>query len=150
MVTPLSLPLSEHKIIAPYWADVDIIGTGNIYYRQTTDPSLLTRANSEIRAAFPESLNISSLLIATWNRVGYYFQHTEKVHSNMAVHGIFLYHCQCLFGMIMNRIWVITVKPLVMATHRFHPMLLTTVAQNTSPSLVYSAYILRFKVQNLQ
>ena len=80
--TPLSLPLSgSNKIIAPYWADVDTRGTGDIYYRQTTDPSLLARATSEIRTAFPRSLNntISNLLIATWDRVGYYYRNTDKV-----------------------------------------------------------------------
>ena len=80
--TPLSFPLSgSNKIIAPYWADVDTRGTGDIYYRQTTDPSLLARATSEIRAAFPMSFNntISNLLIATWDRVGYYNNGTDKV-----------------------------------------------------------------------
>ena len=79
--TPLRFPL-RGKIIAPYWADVDTRGIGNIYYRQTTDPSLLDRATSEIRAALPGSLNnntISNLLIATWNRVGYYNNGTDKV-----------------------------------------------------------------------
>ena len=73
--TPLSLPLNgTDKIIAPYWADVDIRRIGNIYYRQTTDPNLLARATSEIRAAFSDSENISitDLLIATWSNVGYY------------------------------------------------------------------------------
>ena len=82
MNTPLSLPLSgPDEIIAPYWSDVYIRRTGNIYYRQTTDPSLLARANSEIRTAFPQSSNIFSLLIATWNKVGYYDRHTDKVKS---------------------------------------------------------------------
>ena len=80
--TPMSLPLDgTDKIIAPYWADVDTRGTGNIYYRQTTDPNLLARATSEIGAAFPTSLNntISNLLIATWDRVGYYNNGIDKV-----------------------------------------------------------------------
>ena len=80
--TPRSFPLREsEKIIAPYWADVDTSETGNIYYRQTTDPSLLARATSEIRAAVPTSQNvtITNLLIATWDRVGYYYRGTDKV-----------------------------------------------------------------------
>ena len=80
--TPLSFPLSgNNKIIAPYWADVDTRGTGSIYYRQTTDPSLLARETSEIRTAFPRPLNdtISNLLIATWDSVGYYNSGTDKV-----------------------------------------------------------------------
>jgi len=80
--TPLSFPLSgNNKIIAPYWADVDTRRTGNVYYRQTTDPSLLMRTTSEIRAAYPRSLNttISNLLIATWDKVGYYSMNSDKV-----------------------------------------------------------------------
>ena len=70
-----------YKIIAPYWADVDIRGTGNIYYRQSTDPGLLARATSEIRAAFynPTDVSIENLLIVTWDRVGYYPSGTDKV-----------------------------------------------------------------------
>ena len=80
--TPTSFPLGgTDKIIAPYWADVDARGIGNIYYRQTTDPSLLARATTEIRAIFSTSTNVSitNLLIATWDRVGYYNQRTDKV-----------------------------------------------------------------------
>jgi len=80
--TPSSLPLTgTDKIIAPYWADVDTRGTGDIYYRQTTDPSLLARATSEIRAAFPDSLDvtISNMFIVTWDKVGYYNRNSDKV-----------------------------------------------------------------------
>jgi len=82
--TPLSLPLNEtNKIIAPYWADVDTRGSGQVFYRQTTDPSLLARASSEIRAAFSNSQNvtITNLLIATWDRVGYYDRKSDKVRN---------------------------------------------------------------------
>ena len=80
--TPRPLPLAgTDKIIAPYWADVDTRGTGDIYYHQTTDPSLLARATSEIITAYPNSpnLTIKNLFIATWDRVGYYDQRTDKV-----------------------------------------------------------------------
>ena len=86
--TPLSFPLGgTDKIIAPYWADVDARGIGNIYYRQTTDPSLLARATTEIRAIFSTSANVSitNLLIATWDKVGYYYQRTDKVRNSFAI-----------------------------------------------------------------
>ena len=69
------------KIIAPYWADADTRGIGDIYYRQTTDPCLLARATSEIRAAFSDSskATITNMFIATWDSVGYYDRHTDKV-----------------------------------------------------------------------
>ena len=77
-----SFPLGGiDKIIAPYWADVDTRGTGRIFYRQTTDPSLLARASSEIQAAYPLSQNIeiTNLFIVTWDAVGYYDYEIDKV-----------------------------------------------------------------------
>jgi len=83
--TPQSLPLNgSHRIIAPYWADVDLTQVGQVFYRQTADPSLLARATSEIRAAFSNSqqVTIKHLLIATWNGVGYYDGNFDKVCHN--------------------------------------------------------------------
>ena len=79
---PKAFPLSGiERIIAPYWADVDTRGIGQILYRQTKEPALLARATNEIRAAFPTSqnVNVTSLLIVTWNTVGYYDRRTDKV-----------------------------------------------------------------------
>ena len=68
-------------MIAPYWADVDTAGIGQIHYRQTTNSTLLARATNEIRMAFPTSqnVNVTNLLIVTWDSVGYYLSHTDKV-----------------------------------------------------------------------
>jgi len=79
--TPLAFPLNGNQIIAPYWADVDTRGSGQVFYRQTTDPSLLARATSELKLAFPGSriVTIQNLLIATWYRVGYYHENFDKV-----------------------------------------------------------------------
>ena len=73
--------MSGGSIIAPYWADVDTRGAGRIYYRQTSDPNLLSRATNEIRQRFPISQNITvtNLLIATWSNVGYYYKNGDKV-----------------------------------------------------------------------
>ena len=80
----LSFPLSESddQIIAPYWADVDTRGTGDIFYRQSTDPSLLARANREIQSAYPLSQNVTvtNLFITTWDAVGYFPSQTDKVN----------------------------------------------------------------------
>ena len=82
--TPLSLPLyGSYRIIAPYWADVDTRGGGRIYYRQTSDPNLLSRAANEIRRGLTisENVTITNLLIATWDAVGYYYRKSDKVHN---------------------------------------------------------------------
>ena len=86
------------KYVAPYFADADIRKSGEVFFRRTTDPSLLQRANSEIRTAFPDYQNIAmqSLLIATWYRVGFYSR--SEVESNKVC---IIYYCvysvlQCL------------------------------------------------------
>ena len=79
------LPLfGTNKIIAPYWGDVDTSGTGQIFYRQTTDPILLYRTSSQIQVAYPFSPNvtITNLFIATWDAVGYYYMQTDKVNQH--------------------------------------------------------------------
>ena len=79
--TPSELPIESEKFIAPYWSDVDTTETGQIYYRQTNNSALLVRATNEIQRAFPmsQNVNIINLLIVTWDAVGYYNSHTDKV-----------------------------------------------------------------------
>ena len=91
--TPSALHFSFLQMIAPFWADVDIQGTGSVFYRQTTDPNLLVRATNEIKSAFPTSSNVAieTLLIVTWSDVGYHFQHTDKVCTYVHVTCTFVY-----------------------------------------------------------
>ena len=80
---PSPLPLfGTDKIIAAYWDDVDTRGTGQIFYRQTTDPILLDRASRQIQAAYSLSsdVTITNLFIATWDAVGYYYMQIDKVN----------------------------------------------------------------------
>ena len=78
---PSPLPLNGSSFIAPYWADFDLRGTGQISYRQTKNISLLARATHEIQTAFALTQNwiVTNLLIVTWNAVGYYNNKTDKV-----------------------------------------------------------------------
>ena len=93
--TPHSLPLTgSDRIIAPYWSSVDIRETGTIYYRQTTDPSLLTRATSEIKTVV-SNVVITHLLIVTWDSVGYYNQKTDKVYALDVLLSRIVYFIDC-------------------------------------------------------
>ena len=83
--TPDAFPTNvTDEIIAPFWADVDIRGTGNIGYRETKDPELLQRANNDIRRVF-STIRFSSeyLFIATWDHVGYFNSQVDKVRKYM-------------------------------------------------------------------
>ena len=78
------MPINGSKFIAAYWGDVDLRGIGEVYYRQTTNSSLLARATNEIQTAFPNHLNVNvtNLFIATWDTVGYYPSRTDRVRLN--------------------------------------------------------------------
>ena len=72
--------VTNYKIIAPYWADVDTTRIGNITYRMTTHADLLRRANNHIRRGFPtKTFSSNYLFIATWDHVGFFDAQTEKV-----------------------------------------------------------------------
>ena len=70
-------------MIAPYWADVDTSEYGKIFYRQSTNATLLARAGNKIQAALSltRPIEIKHLLIVTWDAVDYYgsSQYTVKV-----------------------------------------------------------------------
>lgn len=87
--TPQSFPLGDGRmIIAPYWGDVDTTGTGRVWYRETSEASLLTRARSEVRAAFVGQMSFepTMLFIATWDHVGYFNSHTDLVGTCSQLH----------------------------------------------------------------
>ena len=83
--TPEPFPISgSHFLLSPFWADVDTRPSngGFVYYRQTTNSSLLSSAGEHIRTAFPldfQTFTPTFLFIATWDHVGYYDSHTDKV-----------------------------------------------------------------------
>jgi len=79
--SPSDFPYFFGRFVAPFWANTDLRGIGEVFYRHTTDPSLLKRATSEIRTAFPQYFYVTmkSLFIATWYKVGYYENHLDKV-----------------------------------------------------------------------
>ena len=82
--TPDDFPLNgTQDLIATYWGDVDTRPEdgGAVWYRETTDSVLLSRFRNEIQTAFPNQRDFIpiSLFIVTWDHVGYYDQHTDKV-----------------------------------------------------------------------
>ena len=70
--TPHMFPLSDNiSLIAPFWDDVDITRFGSIFYRETSNATLLQRAQDQLQGLFPSSGNFTptTLFIATWDRV---------------------------------------------------------------------------------
>ena len=81
------------RYIASYWADADLTRSGEVFYRQTTDPSLLQRATDEVRAAYTIQNNVTmkNLLIVTWYRIGYFT--LDIYDTNIAVSGSYYSYC---------------------------------------------------------
>jgi len=80
-----SFPLDNgRKFVAPFWADIDTTSTGDVWYRQSTDQTLLDRANTQIRNAFPlqPQFTANNLFIVTWDHVGYFDDNSDKVAIN--------------------------------------------------------------------
>ena len=76
-------------IVAPFFADVDnSVGNGKVWYRLTSNATLLSQAKSDIPVALSgPNFNPQQLLIATWDHVGYYQQHTDKVCGKIVHQG---------------------------------------------------------------
>ena len=69
--SPRVFPFPDLPLIAPFWDVVDIRRFGNIFYRITSNATLLQRAHDQLQELFPSSGNFTptTLLIATWDRV---------------------------------------------------------------------------------
>ena len=63
--------LNRIPLIVPFWNFVDIRRFGNIFYRETSNVTLLQRARDPLQGLFPSSGNFTptTLFIATWDRV---------------------------------------------------------------------------------
>uniref|UniRef100_A0A3Q2FHK9 Sushi, nidogen and EGF-like domain-containing protein 1 n=1 Tax=Cyprinodon variegatus TaxID=28743 RepID=A0A3Q2FHK9_CYPVA len=71
--SPEKFPMDEGRdIIAPFWADLDNRKSGNIYYVQYTNGSILQQVTQDINVYFPElTFNASWIFIATWHKIPY-------------------------------------------------------------------------------
>ena len=61
-----------------------------MYYRETTESALLSRAMYEITLAYGGTVSISSLFIATWDQVGYDPNGFDKVLTSWLIMNCYL------------------------------------------------------------
>ena len=88
--TPQGFPLTDNSsLIAPFWDDVDTRRFGNIYYRLTSNATLLQKARDQLRELFPStsSFTPTQLVIATWDRVA---QFRRRPQVSMCMHDCFV------------------------------------------------------------
>ncbi|XP_054262351.1 nidogen isoform X2 [Macrosteles quadrilineatus] len=89
MFFSIQFPLN-YPVIAPLYANVDLSGKGNVYYRETQDPELIKRFDERVNRFYPRlsaPFHARSVFIASWIEVGYYPQGVDKVNTFQAVVG---------------------------------------------------------------
>lgn len=74
-------PFPGAPTLSPFWGDVDTRGTGQVWYQQTANSTLLSMARDDVLAIYPTFtfFNPINLLIATWDHVGYFSMGTDLV-----------------------------------------------------------------------
>lgn len=74
---PRDFPRGPPPLIVPFWHDASTINGGNIFYRQTSDPQLLSKFHLYARM-YSVTFNPASILVVTWDRVAP-FTDTDEV-----------------------------------------------------------------------
>ncbi|CDR00913.1 unnamed protein product, partial [Oncorhynchus mykiss] len=73
--TPVAFPIAgDRRVVAAFWADVDNRRAGQVFYRESKDPSVLLRATADVRrhfSGFPE-FTATWILISTWHKVTFF------------------------------------------------------------------------------
>ncbi|XP_061188889.1 protein mesh-like [Saccostrea echinata] len=73
--TPNPFPLDgDRRLVAIFWADVDTREGGTVWYRESTNQTILNRATNEVRKYFPQFFRFQAtwVFIATWDNVAFY------------------------------------------------------------------------------
>lgn len=92
--TPLQQFTSEpfpingsHKIIVPFWTDIDTREGGFLWYRTTTQRAVLQRGTNTIHSLFPD-INFSAtiMMVMTWENVAAYHCSPTTTITCLQVH----------------------------------------------------------------
>uniref|UniRef100_A0A7N6BGB5 Sushi, nidogen and EGF-like domains 1 n=1 Tax=Anabas testudineus TaxID=64144 RepID=A0A7N6BGB5_ANATE len=73
--TPVAFPIAgDRRVVAPFWADVDNRRAGSVFYRESQESSILSRASGDVMTHFSEfpNFNATWVLIATWHQVTFF------------------------------------------------------------------------------
>jgi nidogen (entactin) len=78
----VQLPL-DYPLLAALYSDIDCRTSGHVWYRVSSDPALLNLASDWVveSAGFDPAFSPRELFIATWDRVGYFEEKSDKVRN---------------------------------------------------------------------
>ena len=71
LFTPVFFPIINEDIIAPYWTNIDINNSGNVFFRESTNNEILLKITNEIKIVNPGLTEFKAhwAFIATWENV---------------------------------------------------------------------------------
>lgn len=82
--TPQPFPLNASiQLVVPYWADADTRATGTVFFRETNESEILSRAAYDVQMLSNNQTGFvpSLVFIATWDRVGYFDNNADLVSA---------------------------------------------------------------------
>jgi Nidogen-like/Dockerin type I domain len=90
--TPFAFP-SANQIIAPYFADVDTTGPpdvstdglDDVYFSERANQTDLGVISTIVNQAFGGAFTAASAFVATWDHVGYFSSHVDKLNTFQVV-----------------------------------------------------------------
>ena len=75
---------SASAAVYAFSADADTTGIGHVFYRESSEPNVLSRVRELSDTGFSGSVNLTHAFIATWFYVGYDDNHDDLVSSSKA------------------------------------------------------------------
>lgn len=76
----IAFPLDD-PVIAPLYTHVDSRGSGTVFYSETDNPEIISRASGMIRNSFKNITDFVPVhvFLVTWLDVGYFNEKNDKV-----------------------------------------------------------------------
>ena len=88
LFTLASFPVDNEDVIAPYWTDIDITDTGNVFFRESVEDEMLDKISNEIRTANVKLANYKAhwAFIVTWDHVVQNRNFNDNQKVNILIH----------------------------------------------------------------
>ena len=87
----------DYPVIAPFYADIDTRGGGQVYWRASDQAEDLSRAANLVSRYYEASRDFvpGEVVVVTWDTVGYFDMNTDKVsryneNNNFLAHDIMM------------------------------------------------------------
>lgn len=74
----------DYPALAAFYANIDLRGSGQVYYREARDQRTLAQADDLVSRFYPRyrgRFAAASVFVATWHQVGYYKKNADRTNT---------------------------------------------------------------------